>query len=72
MPKRKATVLEAIYVSCPNCLKVNGVFPDKFTISPSGISDCDMCGSHGAIEIWLDKVCEGCGKKIPEFEVDSW
>jgi hypothetical protein len=56
----------AVTILCPN-LNTNVVVTD-YSISASE-SECDLCGSHGEINLSVMK-CE-CGK-MHEIEISSW
>lgn len=54
---------------CSKCEKTFKTKISEYDIS-SQAQDCDLCGSHGSIEI-VDVDCEGCGKNV-SFEIRSW
>lgn len=34
--------------------------------------ECDLCGSHGGIEIDLSETCSNCDRKIGSFTLSGW
>jgi len=53
---------------CSKCEKTFKARISEHDIS-SWSQDCELCGSHGSMEIDVD--CEGCGKHV-SFEIRSW
>ena len=49
-------------------LKKEVILKDNYSVSASE-SECELCGSHGSVKIWITK-CE-CGK-THDIEIESW
>lgn len=65
-PKRKAE-LKSISIYCPNKKRIVSVPLVNLSWSADD-SECEMCGSHGSVEVEFE--CK-CGKSH-SIELDSW
>ena len=66
--KKDETKFLSVKIHCPNLDKEVELSSDKVHYSSSE-SECEMCGSHGSVELQILK-CE-CGKPH-DIELNSW
>jgi hypothetical protein len=59
----------SIKIECAHCLLVSET--ENYEISSSS-DDCDLCGSHGSIDLGLYDPCPSCNKKFDDIELRSW
>ena len=57
-----------VYLVCPKCGKETHDDIDSYDVSAC-VDDCEMCGSHGTVEI--DFNCQYCGARA-EYELKDW
>lgn len=67
MRKKDETKLLGIIYFCDN-LKKEIMIKENYSLSASE-QECELCGSHGSITLWIYK-CE-CGKSH-DIEIESW
>jgi predicted RNA-binding Zn-ribbon protein involved in translation (DUF1610 family) len=67
MAKLKVSKLESLKFVCGSCGKTNLINSDNVSFYADS-SECDLCGSHGSIEI--NTICP-CGKSLT-VEPYSW
>jgi len=67
MRKKDETKLLGIIYFCDN-LKKEIMIKENYSLSASE-HECERCGSHGSITLWINK-CE-CGKSH-DIEIESW
>ena len=69
MKKELKIELKSLKYFCPNLEKDIDVNISSCSFSSSS-QECDICGSHGDITLYIDNACE-CGK-FHDLEIRSW
>lgn len=67
--KKKEIEVISIKYFCPNLEKEIEVIKDGCSFSGSE-QECDICGSHGSVTLYVDNKCE-CGE-FHSVELSSW